>query len=137
MPAQENFRINLGATLEHRGISQYTLNKMTGISRAHINKALHGTVEPSLGLCEKIAVSLKIPLAIMILDPRKFKEIAESSLDKINVADILQSEITPESPQPPNVRRGPNNKRKAASRSDGDNRLRLWVRSLMRSAQAG
>ncbi len=143
MPAQENFRANLQTAMDRGGISQYEMNRKTSIARAYINNVLLGTCIPSLHYAEKLAAGVGYPLALMLIDPEKFKEIATSSVSapKISEAEVLTRDSIIDSPTPPAVARSRHNKTKKHGRSQAktaeENRLIAWVGRILRQAEAG
>lgn len=72
--ATKNFRYNVRAWCDARGISQRGLAELVGASYPHINRVLQGHADPSLDFCERISLALKLPLEDMIAHPEKFSE---------------------------------------------------------------
>ncbi len=60
MPLQDNFRVNLQAAINRLGISNVELARLSGVHVVTISRILHGHLEPSLAMCEKLAGAVKI-----------------------------------------------------------------------------
>jgi DNA-binding XRE family transcriptional regulator len=58
MPLLKNFRDNLKQGVELSGKSKTQLASDAGIHRVTLHKLLSGAIEPSLDMCEKLAVTL-------------------------------------------------------------------------------
>lgn len=69
--ALKNFRVNLRALMEARGISQRDLADSAGISYPHVNRILMDKVEPSLPICDQLADALDVPLTDLLSAPSK------------------------------------------------------------------
>lgn len=60
MPLQDNFRANLQAAIDRLDLSNVDLAELSGVHVVTISRILHGHLEPSLSMCEKLAAAVKI-----------------------------------------------------------------------------
>lgn len=74
--ALKNFRENLTYALSARKVSQRELARRVSTSHPYIFKILHGTVEPSLPQCEKIADAISVPLTDLLQSPEVFSAVS-------------------------------------------------------------
>ena len=65
----ENFRRNVAMLSKMQGVTQSDLARDAGISRVYLNRLIHGHYEPSLRICERIAVALRVPLELLLAAP--------------------------------------------------------------------
>lgn len=137
MSAIENFRVNLASVMDRNGMSEYALNKITGITRSYINKVRHGAVMPSLEYCEKLAVGVKVPLALLILEQDRFERIMAQTVDKLSldaVGELVVHELMPSITTAPAAGRPPK-KLKPAEAAESHRRL-LWLKKLLSSSSS-
>lgn len=76
MAALKNFRDNVTVVLDSKDISQRELARRISSSHPYISKVLHGTVEPSLPQCEKIAEAISVPLLDLLQSPEIFSAVS-------------------------------------------------------------
>lgn len=76
--ALKNFRANLLCSLEARDLSYRGFAEMCGLTYIYIHRIVNpnenGKPEPSLEVCERIAVALGYDLAEMLANPKEFKQ---------------------------------------------------------------
>lgn len=82
--AQENFRQNLRAAMEARGISQRALASSLGMSYTYLNRVLcvgkaeekekDSVPKPTLEICEKLAGGVGFALVDLLQTPKKFHD---------------------------------------------------------------
>lgn len=76
--AQENFRVNLRAAMEARGLTQRALAENLEMSFTYLNRVLckpknNGSdAKPSLEICEKLAGGVGFALVDLLQPPKKF-----------------------------------------------------------------
>lgn len=58
MPLLNNFQENLRRSVAEAGTSKTAIAEKAGIHRVTLHKLLSGAIDPSLGMCEKLAVAL-------------------------------------------------------------------------------
>ena len=73
--AIENFRENVRAIMDDRGISQTELATAIHSKQAYIARILTGKIDPSMGQCEKIAKAIDVPLTVLLAEPVEFLKI--------------------------------------------------------------
>lgn len=61
-----NFRKNLRAAMQARGLSFRALALKTGLSLSHLHGIATGKTEPGIDLCDRLADALDTPLEAMI-----------------------------------------------------------------------
>lgn len=127
MSVLENFRTNLASVMERTGISDYALNKTTGVTRSFINRVRHGAVMPSLEYCDKLAVGVKVPLVFLIMEPERFESIMKQTIDKldVNAGEVVQRELLPMLAAAPKKTKG---QKQAAPES---HRRLIWIKKLL------
>jgi transcriptional regulator with XRE-family HTH domain len=69
MPLMDNFRQNLRRACEERGISQQELAKRSGVHHVSVSRILNGKQDPSVELCERLAVAAEIRADTVFLEP--------------------------------------------------------------------
>lgn len=62
MPAIDNFRENVRRAMSLKGWTQEKLADESGVHFVTINRILRGKLEPSVTVCERIAVALGLPV---------------------------------------------------------------------------
>jgi transcriptional regulator with XRE-family HTH domain len=72
--ALKNFRSNLNAVCEQRGVSQRALAERAGLHWTGVNRILQGHTDPSLSTCERLAEAVEVPLEDMLAHPVDFKK---------------------------------------------------------------
>lgn len=78
--AQENFRQNLRAAMEARGLSQRQIAKEHGMSYTYLNRVLclgkdaDDAPKPTLEICEKLASAVGFALVDLLQSPKKFHD---------------------------------------------------------------
>ena len=70
MPSKtEAFRINVRRYVRLNDITYGTLAEKAGLSREWLSKMLAGKSNPTLPVCERIAVALNVSLAVLVSEP--------------------------------------------------------------------
>lgn len=79
MTALKNFRANLAYALANRDLSYRVFAGMSELTYIYIYRIVNpddkGKPEPSLEVCDRIAMALGYQLSNMLADPKDFKKI--------------------------------------------------------------
>lgn len=76
MAAFDNFRENVNTVLAAKKISQRELARRISSSHPYVFRILHGTVEPSVPQCEKIAEAISVPFLDLFQEPEVFSAVS-------------------------------------------------------------
>lgn len=71
MPAFENLRLNLSRICTKKGITQRELARLSSVHFVTVNRILKGTQEPTVGVAEKLADAVGIPVEKIFSTPRE------------------------------------------------------------------
>lgn len=71
MPLADNFAENLGTAMTRQKLSQRELARISGVHYVTINRILKREMDPSLSICEKLAI------AVGIAPEKSFRETAK------------------------------------------------------------
>lgn len=69
MPLAANFRENLAEAMSLRNISSVELSRRSGVHTVTISRILHGHLEPSVTMCEKLAKAAEMRPESAFLPP--------------------------------------------------------------------
>lgn len=72
MTQATNFAVNVRHMMGVRGLTQAELARLLDTSTPYVNKVLSQIICPSIARCEEIAAKLRVPLADLLLPPKKF-----------------------------------------------------------------
>ncbi len=70
----ENFRRNLATAIEARELKKVAVAEAARTSRAHVNSVLKGLTEPTLPMCERLAMAAGFTLLSMLESPDNFSD---------------------------------------------------------------
>lgn len=78
--ASRTFARNLRIEIESRGISQRELAKLSGVTTTYINRILVSKQNPTIEICDRIAVSLGLSLTKLLTVKKRAKKPVDTSV---------------------------------------------------------
>jgi len=69
MPLLNNFRHNLLAACQERGVSQQDLANRSGVHYVSVSRILAGKQDPSVDICERLAIAAGVRPDTIFLEP--------------------------------------------------------------------
>ena len=75
LAAYRDFRVNLRAALDAKGVSQREFADKCKTSVSYINRVLCGRVQPSVDQADEMARAIGYRLADLLVSPKKFREL--------------------------------------------------------------